>query len=62
MTGLIAAFLQLLLIAGAAWREHRKGRGRHEKELSRELRDIESEVGAKDDATTQAELRDILGG
>lgn len=62
MTALLAALFQILLMVGAAVREHMKSRGRHEGKLADELRDIETEVGAKDDERTQAELRDILGG
>ena len=62
MTALIGALLQLLIIAGAAFREHRQSRGRSDARLAEELHDIETEVGAKDDERTQAELRDILGG
>jgi hypothetical protein len=62
MTALIGALLQLLVIAGAAFREHRKSRDRSDGRLANELHDIETEVGAKDDDRTQQELRDILGG
>lgn len=62
MTGLIAAIVQLLLVAAAWWRDPGRRADRIDHDVTTRLRDLAEEAEAKDDHKTEDELRSILGG
>lgn len=62
MTALVAVVAQLCLILLKWLRDPNRKAARVESNMSTELKEIVNEVEVKDDARTEAELREILGG